>query len=96
LVKVRVIVDGVVQGFGYRALVKQVDKATLEDNEFGKLYFIGFRDEMKGFREDTNKNFKEMAEKYGDISEELKEFRKTVKEFLGAFLSEYQKRATKQ
>jgi hypothetical protein len=35
-----------------------------------------------------------MAEKYGDILEELKEFRKTVKGFLDAFLSEYQKRTT--
>ncbi|MEM2995623.1 MAG: acylphosphatase [Candidatus Bathyarchaeia archaeon] len=135
LVKARIVVDGVVQGVGYRALVKQVarqlglkglvrnledtkveifcegekeriaeflrkidvkaeptdflsinvseircyfegnpnykpawkpykefemdygveelsvfEKATLEDHEFGKLYFIGFRDEMKGFR----------------------------------------------
>jgi acylphosphatase len=70
------------------------DEATLEDREFSKLYFIGFRDELKDFRQDTNKNFKEMAEKYGDISEELKEFRKTVKGFLEAFLSEYQKRTT--
>jgi hypothetical protein len=29
-----------------------------------------------------------MDAKYGDISKELKEFRKTVKEFLDAFLSE--------
>ncbi|MEM3700653.1 MAG: hypothetical protein QXL57_07300 [Candidatus Bathyarchaeia archaeon] len=33
-----------------------------------------------------------MAEKYGDISKELKEFRKMVKEFLEAFLTEYQKK----
>ena len=70
------------------------DEATLEDHEFSKLYFIGFRDELKDFRQDTNKNFKDMAEKYGDISVELKEFRKTVKGFLDAFLSEYQKRTT--
>jgi len=79
------------------------DETTLEDHEFGKLYFTGFRDELKGFgdelkgfRQDTNRNFREMAEKYGDISEELKEFRKTVKEFLEAFLSEYQKRTSNQ
>ena len=65
-----------------------VDKETLESQEFAKLYFIGFRDEMKGFRHETNKNFKVMDAKYGDISKELKEFRKTVKEFLDAFLSE--------
>ncbi|MGB9756651.1 MAG: hypothetical protein ACPLVJ_02585 [Candidatus Bathyarchaeales archaeon] len=47
---------------------------------------------LKRFRENTNRNFKDMAEKYGDISKELKEFRKTVKEFLEAFLTEYQKR----
>jgi acylphosphatase len=70
------------------------DEATLEDHEFSKLYFIGFRDELKDFRQDTNKNFKDMAEKYGDISKELKEFRQTVKGFLDAFLSEYQKRTT--
>jgi len=73
-----------------------IDRMALEDHEFGKLYFIGFRGEMKGFRGDTNRNFREMAEKYGDISNELKEFRKTVKEFLEIFLSEYQKRTTNQ
>ena len=71
-----------------------VDEATLEDHEFSKLYFIGLRDELRDFRQETNRNFKEMAEKYGDILEELKEFRKTVKGFLDAFLSEYQKRTT--
>jgi len=69
------------------------NEATLEDHEFGKLYFISFRDELKNFRQDTNLNFKEMAEKYGDISKELKEFRKTIEKFLEAFLTEYQKRA---
>ena len=69
-------------------------EAILEDHEFSKLYFIGFRHELKDFRRDTDRNFKEMAEKYGDILEELKEFRKTVKGFLDAFLSEYQKRTT--
>lgn len=68
--------------------------ATLEDHEYGKLYFTGLRDEMKGLREDTNKNFNEMAEKYGDISKELKEFRGIVKKFLDAFL-EMQKRTVK-
>ncbi len=46
---------------------------------------------LKRFRENTNRNFKDVAEKYGDISKELKEFRKTVKEFLDAFLTEYKK-----
>lgn len=68
-------------------------EATLEDHEFGKLYFTGFRDELKGFRQDTNKSFNEMAEKYGDISKELKEFRQTVKRFLDAFLSELKRRS---
>ncbi len=68
--------------------VTPVDKETLESQEFAKLYFIGFRDEMKGFRHETNKNFEIMDAKYGDISKELKEFRKTVKEFLDAFLAE--------
>lgn len=71
-----------------------VVEAMLEDHEFSKLYFIAFMDELKDFRHDMNRNFKDMAEKYGDISEELKEFRKTVKGFLDAFLSEYQKRTT--
>lgn len=65
-----------------------VDEETLESQEFVKLYFIGFRDGMKGLRHETNKNFETMDAKYGDISKELKEFRKTVKEFLDAFLSE--------
>ena len=73
---------------------KIVVEAILEDHEFIKLYFIGFRDELEGFRRDMDRNFKEIAEKYGDISKELKEFRKTVKGFLDAFLSEYQKRKT--
>jgi acylphosphatase len=68
------------------------DEIALEDREFAKLYFIGFRNELAGFRENTNANFAEMAEKYGDISTELKEFRKTVKNFLDCFLSEYQKK----
>jgi hypothetical protein len=58
-----------------------VDEETLESQEFVKLYFIGFRDEMKGLRHETNKNFETMDGKYGDISKELKEF-------LDAFLSE--------
>ena len=66
-----------------------VDNETLESQEFAKLYFIGFRDEMKGFRHETHENFRKMDEKYGDISKELKEFRKTVKEFLNAFLSKF-------
>jgi acylphosphatase len=66
-----------------------VDNETLESQEFAKLYFIGFRDEMKGFRHETHENFKKMDEKYGDISKELKEFRETVKEFLNAYLSEF-------
>jgi hypothetical protein len=73
---------------------RAVVEAILEDHEFNKLHFIGFRDELKDFRQDTDRNFKEMAEKYGDISKELKEFRETVKGFLEAFLSEYQKRTT--
>jgi len=70
------------------------DEATLEDHEFAKLYFIGFRNELAEFRENTNRNFAEMAEKYGDISVELKEFRKTVKTFLDAFMSEIRRRGT--
>jgi acylphosphatase len=66
--------------------VTPVDKETLESQEFTKLYFIGFRDEMKAFRHGTNKDFETMNAKYGDISKELKQFRKTVKEFLDAFL----------
>jgi len=66
-----------------------IDNETLESQEFAKLYFIGFRDEMKGFRHETHENFRKMDDKYGDISKELKEFRKTVKEFLDAFLSEF-------
>ena len=71
-----------------------VVEAMLEDHEFSKLYFIALMDELKDFRHDMNRNFKEMAEKYEDISEELKKFRKTVKGFLDAFPSEYQKRTT--
>lgn len=72
------------------------DESTLEDHEFSKLYFIGFRDELKTFSQRTDSSFKEMAGKYGDISKELKEFRETVNTFLKAFLSEYQKRSEKK
>jgi uncharacterized protein YeeX (DUF496 family) len=86
---------GAVIGFGVNlSKARTVVEAMLEDYEFSRLYFVVFRDELKDFRQETNRNFKEMAEKYGDISEELKEFRKTVKGFLDAFLSEYQKRTT--
>jgi len=87
--------EGAVIGFGVNlSKARTVVEAMLEDHEFSRLYFVVFRDELKDFRQETNRNFKEMAEKYGDISEELKEFRKTVKGFLDAFLSEYQKRTT--
>jgi len=76
--------------------VTPVDVETLESQEFAKLYFIGFRDEMKGFRHETNKSFETMDAKYGDISRELKEFRKTVKEFLDAFLEETKGKARSQ
>jgi hypothetical protein len=49
-----------------------VDEETLESQEFAKLYFIGFRDEMKEFRHETAKNFDMMDSKYGDISKEQK------------------------
>lgn len=76
--------------------VTSVDKETLESQEFAKLYFIGFRDEMKGFRGETSRSFETMDSKYGDISKELKEFRKTVKEFLDAFLEETKGKARSQ
>jgi acylphosphatase len=68
-----------------------IEEATLEDHEFSKLYFICFKDELERFSDKTDRNFQQMAEKYGDISKELKEFRKTVKDFLEAFLSEYRR-----
>jgi acylphosphatase len=67
--------------------LKPVEIETLESQEFAKLYFIGFRDEMKSLRQETNNNFKEMETKYGDISKELKEFRKTIEKFLETYLS---------
>ena len=83
--------DGFEIDYGIEAL-SLFDEVTLEDHEFAKLYFIGFKNELAGFRENTNGNFAQMAEKYGDISMELKEFRKTVKDFLDVFLSEFQRR----
>jgi len=71
------------------------EESTLEDHEFGKLYFSSFRNELKSFREDTSLSFAQMAEKYGDISTELKEFRKGIEKFLTKFLEEYSKRKTK-
>ena len=72
--------------------ISAFEESTLENHEFSKLYFIGFRDELKDFSGRTEGSFREMAEKYGDISKELKEFRETVNGFLKTFLSEYQKR----
>ena len=51
------------------------EESTLDDHDFGKLYFSGFRDELKEFREDTNTNFKQMTEKFVGFRDELKEFR---------------------
>lgn len=70
------------------------DESTLEDHEFGKLYFSSFRNELKSFREETNVNFAQMAQKYGDISTELNEFRKGIERFLTKFLKEYTKKKT--
>jgi len=102
------------------------EESTLEDHEFGKLYFSDFRNELKSFREesrnelmgvrkelkgfrgDTNLSFAQMAEKYGDISvelkefrtgiesisAELKEFRTEIERFLTQFLKEYSKKRT--
>jgi len=68
------------------------EESTLEDHEFGKLYFSSFRNELKSFRENTNLSFAQMAEKYGDISNELKEFRTGIERFLTKFLKEYSKK----
>jgi len=68
------------------------EESSLEDHEFGKLYFSSFRNELKSFREDTNLSFTQMAEKYGDVSAELKEFRTTIERFLSKFLKEYSKK----
>jgi len=70
------------------------EESTLEDHEFGKLYFSSFRNELKSFGEETNKNFAQMAQKYGDISTELKEFRKGIQRLLTSFLKEYTKKKT--
>jgi len=70
------------------------EESSLEDHEFGKLYFSSFRNELKSFREDTNMSFAKMAEKYGDISTELKEFRTGIERFLTQFLKEYSKKRT--
>jgi len=68
------------------------EESTMEDHEFGKLYFSSFGNELKSFRQDTNMSFAQMAEKYGDISAELKEFRTGIERFLTKFLKEYSKR----
>lgn len=81
--------------YGFEKL-SPLEEATLENHEFSKLYFIGFKDELKDFSGRTDRNFAEMADKYGDISKELKEFRVTVKGFLDAFLSEYMKEVGKR
>lgn len=70
------------------------EESSLEDHEFGKLYFSSFRNELKSFREDTNLSFAQMAEKYGDISAELKQFRTGIERILTKFLKEYSKKGT--
>jgi len=83
------------RGFEIDYGVKKVspfEESTLEDHEFGKLYFSSFRNELKSFREETQINFAQMAEKYGDISAELKEFRTGIEKFLTRFLKEYTKK----
>jgi len=70
------------------------EESSLEAHEFGKLYFSSFRNELKSFRGDTNGSFAQMAEKYEDISAELKEFRTGIERFLTKFLKEYSKKRT--
>lgn len=84
------------------------EESSLEYHEYEKLYFSSFRNELKSFREDTNLSFAQMAEKYGDISVELKEFRTGIESisaelkefrtemerFLTQFLKEYSKKRT--
>jgi len=72
------------------------EESTLEDHEFGKLYFSSFRNELKTFREETKVNFVRMAEKYGDISAELKELRTGIERFLIKFLKEYTKKESRR
>ena len=67
-------------------------ESTLEDHEYGKLYFSNFRTELKGFKENTATDFQTMAEKYGDISKELKKFRETIKKSFDRFLKERAKK----
>jgi hypothetical protein len=44
---------------------KILEESSLEDHEFGKLYFSSFRNELKSFREETDLSFAQMADKYG-------------------------------
>jgi len=85
------------QGFEIDYSVEKLspfEESTLEDHEFGKLYFSNFRNELKTFRQDTNTNFSQMAQKYGDITTELKQFRTGIERFLTKFLKEYTKKKT--
>jgi len=49
--------------------LSQFEESSLEDHEFGKLYFSSFRNELKSFREESKTSFAQMTA-------ELKEFRK--------------------
>jgi len=57
-------------------------ESTLEDHEYGKLYFSdmrgemkGFRSELKGFRENTSKDFQTLQGETKGFRSELKGFR---------------------
>jgi acylphosphatase len=61
------------------------EESTLEDHEFSKLYFIGFRDELKTFSENTDSNFKETAEKYGGHIKRTERVQEDREELLRCF-----------
>ena len=70
--------DGFEIDYGDQTLTT-LEKEALESSEYAKLQFWYLRNEVHMLRTDTNKNFNQMAEKYGSISETLKSTNKEIK-----------------
>ncbi len=55
-----------------------LNERTLEDSEFAKLYFIGFRNELAEFRGNTNTHLTEMSDNFTGFKNELAGFRENT------------------
>ncbi len=74
-----------------------VNGALLEHLESGTLYVsssrdetVRMREEFSMFRQETNRNFEQMDEKYGSISDEMRKLRGTLQKLADAYIDKQQ------